>query len=55
MEYFTGITGLMVGLVVGAVVGYCACLWWGKPARIMRKAAEKGIDVVGEITRRSVR
>lgn len=52
MSWFTGVSGFLVGLVIGAAVGYCACLWWGKPARMIKEAADKGIDIAGEIRRR---
>jgi len=41
MEWLTGFGGFIVGLVLGAAGGYLACLFWGKPARELKKLTEK--------------
>lgn len=43
---------LIAAPILAFVAGYLTCLWWGKPAKILKLAAEKGVDVVEEINRR---
>jgi len=43
---------LIVAPILAFVAGYLTCLWWGKPAKILKVAAEEGIDVIDLINRK---
>jgi len=45
MEYLL----LILGLAVGFVGGYLTASFWGKPAKLIKKAAQQGLDVASEV------